>query len=416
MPSIQISRRQVLQQASIFASLGLTVPSFLDVTAKALESQASGARSERILVLVQLAGGNDGLNTLVPYADDVYYRARPKLGIPKNDVHRIDDYAGFHPEMYAIKDLWDEGLLSVVQNVGYPNPDRSHFRSTEIWETGSPSDENWTSGWLGRYFDNECGGDASPLLALQFGDRAAQTFSGKRQRCVTLSNPDLFQFSGGDTIKQDLKRLHSIPENDHVSKIGNPTLDFMRRTGNDMLHASQLIVDAVKTQKTTTEYLPFQFSQSLKMIAQMIAAEVPTRVFYVSLTGFDHHATQSMRHATLLQELSEGLSSFVTDLKQLGCLDRTLVMTFSEFGRRVAENQSEGTDHGTANMMFVAGGTSKAGLHGARPDLSALDPVGDLVHAIDFRSIYASVLSQWLGADPGLVMGSEVSPIPGLLV
>jgi len=177
-----------------------------------------------------------------------------------------------------------------------------------------------------------------------------------------------------------------------------------------------MIVDAVKNQKTTTEYLPFQFSQSLKMVAQLIAAEVPTRVFYVSLTGFDHHATQNMRHATLLQELSEGLSSFVTDLKQLGCLDRTLVMTFSEFGRRVAENQSEGTDHGTANLMFLAGGTSKAGLHGPRPNLSALDSVGDLVHAIDFRSIYASVLSQWLGADSRSLIGPDVSPLPGLLV
>ena len=409
MTSIRISRRRVLQQAGVFTSLGLTVPSFLSGTAQALESSGSGSSGERVLVLVQLAGGNDGLNTLVPYADDIYYRSRPKLSIAKEDVHKIDDYAGFHPEMYAIKDLWDSGLLSMVQNVGYPNPDLSHFRSTEIWETGSPSDKNWTSGWLGRYFDNECKGNASPLLALQLGDRTAQTFSGERQRCVTLSNPDLFRFSGGAETIQDLKRLHS------EAKSSNPTLDFMRRTGNGMLNASQMIVDAVKNQKTTTEYLPFQFSQSLKMVAQLIAAEVPTRVFYVSLTGFDHHATQNMRHATLLQELSEGLSSFVTDLKQLGCLDRTLVMTFSEFGRRVAENQSEGTDHGTANLMFLAGGTSKAGLHGPRPNLSALDSVGDLVHAIDFRSIYASVLSQWLGADSRSLIGPDVSPLPGLL-
>jgi uncharacterized protein (DUF1501 family) len=182
-----------------------------------------------------------------------------------------------------------------------------------------------------------------------------------------------------------------------------------------MLNASQMIVEAVKNQRTTVDYLPFQFSQSLKMVAQLIAAEVPTRVFYVSLTGFDHHATQKMRHATLLQELSEGLSSFVRDLKQLGHLDRTLVMTFSEFGRRVAENQSEGTDHGTANLMFLSGGTSKSGLHGPRPDLAALDPVGDLVHAIDFRSIYASVLKQWLGADPQLLLGPDVALLPGLL-
>jgi uncharacterized protein (DUF1501 family) len=407
--SIRISRRRVLQQASALTSLGLTIPAFLTGTAQALESNGRGPSGERVLVLVQLAGGNDGLNTLVPYADDIYYRSRPKLSIAKDDVLAIDDYCGFHSEMYAIKELWDAGLLSMVQNVGYPNPDLSHFRSTEIWETGSPSDKNWTSGWLGRYFDNECKGNSSPLLALQLGDRTAQTFSGERQRCVTLSNPDLFRFSGGTETMQDLRRLH--PEN----KSTNPTLDFMRRTGNGMLNASQMIVEAVKNQRTTVDYLPFQFSQSLKMVAQLIAGEVPTRVFYVSLTGFDHHATQKMRHATLLQELSEGLSSFVRDLKQLGHLDRTLVMTFSEFGRRVAENQSEGTDHGTANLMFLSGGTSKSGLHGPRPDLAALDPVGDLVHAIDFRSIYASVLKQWLGADPQLLLGPDVALLPGLL-
>jgi uncharacterized protein (DUF1501 family) len=226
---------------------------------------------------------------------------------------------------------------------------------------------------------------------------------------VTLSNPELFQFSGGTESMDYMRRLHEGASSE------NRSLDFMRRTGNSMLNASNLVLDAVKNQVTAGRYLPFQFSQSLKFVAQMIAAEVPTRVYYVSLPGFDHHATQKMRHAMLLQELSEGLSCFIRDLKQIGHLDRTVVMTFSEFGRRVAENQSEGTDHGTANLMFMAGGSLTPGFHGARPDLSNLDSVGDLHHDIDFRSIYASVLGQWLGADHRRLLGEDIAEMPGLL-
>ncbi len=405
----RINRRRFLSQAGTLTALGLTLPSFLQQSRPILEAAPiDGLPDDRVLILIQLAGGNDGLNTLVPYADDIYYRARPKLAVEKDKVLKVDDYCGFHAEMYALKEVWDRGQLAVVQNVGYPNPDLSHFRSTEIWETGSSADQNLTSGWIGRYFDNECGGCSSTLLGLQLGERTAQTFSGQRSRCVTMSNPDLFQFSGGVTAQNDLQQIHQAKTSD------NPTLNFLQRTGNDVLTTSRLIAGAVKSQKTSVDYLPFHFSQSLKLIAQMIAAEVPTRVFYISLGGFDHHATQSMRHAMLLQELSEGLASLIQDLKSLGHLDRTLIMTFSEFGRRVAENQSEGTDHGTASMMFLAGGSVKPGFHGPRPDLAHLDPVGDLIHAVDFRSVYASVLSSWLKADYGNLLAPEVNPLAGL--
>jgi len=299
--------------------------------------------------------------------------------------------------------------LSIVQNVGYPNPNLSHFRSTEIWETGSPADKNWAEGWIGRYFDNDCRGAESPMLGLQLGDRTAQTFAAEQPRCVTLSNPELFKFSGGEARLRDLHQVHQAAEVTH------PTLDFLRRTGNDVLTVSRQIAEVVGEQKTTAEYLPFHFSQSLELVAKMIAAELPTRVYYVSLGGFDHHANQKNSHAVLLQELSEGLATFINDLHGLGHLDRTLVMTFSEFGRRVAENRSEGTDHGTANMMFMAGGTSQPGLHGQRPDLANLAPDGNLTHQLDFRSIYATVLQNWLSADCGKILGPDVSPQTGLL-
>lgn len=178
---------------------------------------------------------------------------------------------------------------------------------------------------------------------------------------------------------------------------------------------SQQLADAVASTKNTAEYLPFQFSQSLKLVAKLIAAEVPTRVFYVSLGGFDHHANQGNSHALLLQELSEGLASFVTDLQGLGCLDRTLVMTFSEFGRRVAENRNQGTDHGTASLMFMAGGNLKPGLHGQQPNLDVLTSNGDLLHHVDFRSIYATVLADWLGGNPVEILGQVVQPLDGLM-
>lgn len=405
-----VTRRQFLKQSGALTAWGLTVPAFLKQTQHALgASPLSGLSDDHVLVLIQLAGGNDGLNTLVPFADDLYYRARPQLAIERESVLRIDDHCGLHPEMYALKDLWDDGQLTIVQNVGYPNPNLSHFRSTEIWETGSPADQKWASGWIGRYFDNECRGVPSPVLAVQFGERTAQTFSGDHPRCVTLSNPELFRFSGGEQRLRELERVN------RPALTGHETLNFLQRTGNDVLTVSRQLAEAVRDQKTTVDYLPFQFSQSLKLVAQMIAAEVPTRVFYVSLGGFDHHANQKTRHATLLQELSEGIASFVRDLAGLGHLERTLVMTFSEFGRRVAENKSAGTDHGTANVMFLAGGTVQPGLHGPRPDLSNLTPNGDLIHAVDFRSIYAGVLDRWLRADSRKVLGDDASPFESLL-
>jgi uncharacterized protein (DUF1501 family) len=406
-----LNRRQFLGGTCSMAAWGATVPAFLQQTGSALAAEPTpGSSDQRTLVLIQLAGGNDGLNTVVPYRDDVYYRSRPKLAIDAQSVLPLDDHCGLHPQMDAMKRLWDDGLLTLVQGVGYPNPDLSHFRSTEIWETGSAADQSLSSGWIGRYFDDHCRDIPSPMLGLQLGDRTAQTFSSDRPRCVTFSNPDLFRFSGGPRRLDDWSRVHQVEPG-----TAGP-LNFLQRTGNDVLGVSRRLAEAVADGKNTADYLPFQFSQSLKLVAKLIAAEVPTRVFYVSLGGFDHHANQSNSHAMLLQELSEGLTSFVNDLQGLGCLDRTLVMTFSEFGRRVAENKSLGTDHGTANAMFMAGGNLRPGFHGQRPDLQKLDSNGDLSHHVDFRAIYSSVLGDWLGADAATVLGESIPPLPGLTV
>jgi uncharacterized protein (DUF1501 family) len=244
------------------------------------------------------------------------------------------------------------------------------------------------------------------MLGLQLGERPAQTFAGSSPRGVTIANPAILDWPDRGPIAKGLGRIN------RVEPTGIDALDFVQRTANDTLRLSKTIGDAVRETKAAAEYGPFGLSQSLKLVAQMIAAEVPTRVFYVTLGGFDTHAAQANRHAALLQELSQALAAFHKDLKARGHLERALVMTFSEFGRRVAENRSAGTDHGTANTMFLMGGTIKAGLHGDRPDLSSLDESGDLVHKLDFRSVYAAVLCDWFGADASRVLEGQFDPFP----
>lgn len=398
----KIDRRRFLTVGTLAA----TVPGFLTRTGRLFAEQPKSlADPDRVLVVIQLAGGNDGLNTLVPFKDDAYYKARPKLAITREKVLKLTDELALHPETGELRKLYDAGQLAIVSNVGYPNPNRSHFRATEIWETGVP-DKDVLTGWVGRYFDAECRGVASPMLGLQLGEKPAMTFAHPKGRAVTLTNPSLFQWDTGAPGKA-MDRLNAVEATD------NPQLDFLQRIGNETLSLSRKIQDALKDTKTAAEYAPFNFSQSLKVVAQMIAANVPTRVYYVSLGGFDTHTTQASRHAGLLQELSQGIGSFVADLKAMGHLDRTLVMTFSEFGRRVAENEQLGTDHGTANVMFLAGGTVKPGIHGGSPNLTDLDE-GDLKFKTDFRSVYAAVLTNWFRADAKKVLGGEFKTVPCL--
>jgi uncharacterized protein (DUF1501 family) len=391
-----IDRRRFLGVAAAAA----TLPAFVSRTGRALAADPKAAPRERVLVVVQLAGGNDGLNTVIPFRDDAYYKARPKLAVDRGKSLKVADELALHPEAGDLRKLFDAGHLGVLTNVGYPNPNRSHFRATEIWETAIPEKESLT-GWVGRYFDAECSGVKSPMLGLQLGDKPAQAFAHPKPRAVTLANPGLFRWDGSAVAA--MEKLNAVRPTD------NPQLDFLQRAGNDTLGLSRKIQDALKDTKTAAEYAPFNFSQSLKVVAQMIAADVPTRVYYVSLGGFDTHTTQAGRHAGLLQELSQGLHSFVTDLKALGHLDRTLVLTFSEFGRRVAENEQQGTDHGTAGVMLLAGGGVKAGIHGGRPDLTDLD-AGDLKYKTDFRGVYAAVLKDWLRANPKAVLGGTFTP------
>jgi uncharacterized protein (DUF1501 family) len=414
------TRREFLKKGLTVAAVGVTVPSFLTRTAYALNDPADmplsrsrpGVSDDRILVVIQMAGGNDGLNTLVPYADDEYYRARPTLAVPRRDVLRIDDQTGMHPGLVDLKALYDEGHMAVVQGVGYPNPNRSHFRSMEIWETAGDGTRTPRYGWVGRYFDNACAGEPKPTLGVCIGNNAPLTFRNTRQVGVTLQNPGQYRWAADgsmedpDGSRQTFRKLNQpVATNTGGAEVG--ALDFLQRTALNAQVSSDQIREAAARHRTTVAY-PNNgpLGPSLRLIAALIAGGIGSRVYYASLGGFDTHSNQRGRHQQLLVQLAAGVRAFYKDLQSQGNAGKVLVMTFSEFGRRVAENASGGTDHGTAAPMFLFGDPIRPGLYGRPPSLTALEN-GDLKHSTDFRSVYATVLEKWLGADSTQVLGAR---------
>jgi uncharacterized protein (DUF1501 family) len=414
-----------------------TVPVFLEKTFFALDAMAANASTQTvsgkdgtILVVLQLAGGNDGLNTVVPYADDAYHRARPRLALPNEQILTIDHHVGLNPKLTGLKSLYEEGHLAIVQGVGYPNPNRSHFRSTEIWQTASDAERNETQGWLGRYFDNCCSG-ADPTVGVAIGEEMPQAFAAKNPTGVTFSRPEQFRWrpserNSGHMSAEEIffRQLNgfdeeSTPAATDGASIGTlpgkaksdlSTLDFLQRTAVDAQLSSDKILAIARKYKSTIPYPQGQLAASLNIIARMIAGGLTTRVYSASQGGFDTHAGQLNTHGRLMTELNDAIAAFVADLKHQGNFQRVLLITFSEFGRRVAENANGGTDHGTAAPVFVLGGRVKPGLFGKHPSLTNLDR-GDLKFNTDFRSVYSTVLDSWLNTPSQVVLGRKFPPL-----
>jgi uncharacterized protein (DUF1501 family) len=432
------TRRKFLRTSMLGAAASWTLPVFLEKTFFTLDAMAADAVTQAvtgkdgtILVVLQMAGGNDGLNMVVPFADDTYYRSRPRLGIPGDKILRLDAYAGLNPKLTGLKSLFDEGRLSVIQGVGYPNPNRSHFRSTEIWETASDADRNESEGWLGKYFDSCCSG-ADPTVGVAIGDQMPQAFVARTPTGVTFSKPEQFRWmpsekrSGPMSAEETFfRQLNGMSDDDDTpvantggsigtiagaTKANQSAVDFLQRTALDAQLSSDKILAIARKYKSKMPYPQGQLAASLSLIARMIAGGLPTRVYYASQGGFDTHAGQLNTHDRLMTELNDALSAFVADLKEQGNFDRVLLMTFSEFGRRVAENANGGTDHGAAAPMFVLGGAVKPGLFGKYPSLTDLDR-GDLKFNTDFRSVYGTILDRWLQAPSELVLGHKFSPL-----
>ncbi len=411
------TRRAFLHNCGIVTA-GITLPQFLLQTAESVAAGAGweagssaplpGFKDDHILVVVQLSGGNDGLNTLVPYTDDNYFKARPRLALNGGQRIRVDDNLAMNNALAGLKGLYDDGKVAVIQGVGYPNPDRSHFRSMEIWHTASDSDRNEYSGWVGRYFDNCCEGTPAPTAGVYLGNELPQAFYGKRGTGVSFSSPEDFGYVAGKK-GDDTRNFRAM--NDTNGEKKNASLDFLRHVTDGAMVSQDKIHQISSKVKNTANYPMDSFTNSLATIARMIAGGLGSRIYYTSLGGFDTHTNQEGTHDRLLQRYSTGIAAFYADLKKLNESRRVVIMTFSEFGRRVEQNGSNGTDHGTAAPMFLIGDSIKGGVYGKAPSLTDLDQ-GDLKFTTDFRSVYATALKKWFDADPALVLGRNFETVP----
>ncbi len=405
------TRRAFLQKGMTLLALTPTIPTFLDRTMMAMAdpldvklTQSLSGKDGKILVVVQLSGGNDGLNTIIPYADDLYHRARPALQHDSKTVHKIDDHLGLHPNLGGLKKLYDRGMMSIVQGVGYPNPNRSHFRSMDIWHSAQPEKEVVTSGWLGRYFDNTCKGN-DPHVGLSIGDRLPLAMEGDRIQPLSFEKPETYRYAGKDVDRYlELNKANKLVAAEAITPVSQ--LDFLKRTAMDAQFSSDEILRLTRTHAPAASYPFGEFGAGLRTIAAMINGGLPTRVYYVSLGSFDTHAQERAVHDRLMQQLSDGISAFWSDLTAQKNDDRVLMMTFSEFGRRVEQNASEGTDHGAAAPMMFFGKPLAQGIIGKHPSLADLDQ-GDLKYAIDFRNVYASVLENWMETNSAPILGQS---------
>lgn len=398
-----MNRKDFLQR-SLFATAGtMLIPNFL----KAYEQNRMGGvgkSSDKILVVVQLSGGNDGLNTVVPYRNDLYYQARPRIGITKEKTLRLTDEIGLNPALEKLRSLYDDGLVTIVNNVGYPNPDRSHFRSMDIWHTASESSEYLNSGWIGRYLDAQCAGVAcTPYDALEVDDTLSLALKGNKVKGISLLNPQkLYQETQGKFMENLTKTNHDASDNVH----------YLYKTLSETVSSAAYIYDKAKVQRSAAAYPTNELAQRLKTVAELITSGVSTNVYYVSLSGFDTHVNQVPQQERLLKQYAEAMHAFVTDLKANGKMNDVMVMTFSEFGRRVKQNASGGTDHGTANNVFlIGGGVKNSSVFNEAPNLTNLDD-GDLKYSVDFRNLYATLLNKWLGADDVAILGRKFEMMP----
>ncbi len=418
------TRREFIGGSLTLLSAAATLPVFLGHTARAFADVTTRpARgkdaSSRILVVVQLAGGNDGLNTVVPYEMDGYYKHRRTLAIPAKDALKIGQGVGLHPAATGLKELFDDGKMAIVQGVGYPNPNRSHFTSMDIWHTADPLQKQ-RDGWIGRYFDHCCKGEdptPEPTECVALMQEMPLAVQGSEFTGMAFEGIDALTWRAGERDERAAAAFRKL-NNQGLS----PSTDahglaaYLQRAALKAQIGAEDIKQAGAGAIGTNRRGRFgqrggRLAQELKMVAQMIKADLPTRIYYVSLGGFDTHAGQLGRHAQLMDQFGDAMKSFIDQLQEDGLLDRVLVMSFSEFGRRVQENASGGTDHGEAAPMFLFGSKIRPGLHEKHPDLSKLNR-GDLAFGCDFRRVYASVLRDWLKARPEKVLGQSFAPLP----
>lgn len=416
MDLLPYTRREFLRTAG--KGLGLVAfaaaaPRFL--TQSLLAGNPSPEKDMPVMVLIQLAGGNDGLNTVVPYEDDNYYRLRPTIGLKEKDgIIRLAANTALHPSLAALAGLSKDGKLSIVRNVGYPNPNRSHFRSTEIWETATDANVNGYSGWIGRYFDAACDGTGKDPVGVHTTGILPQSFMAEKPhntfgltggggggRGKANKRPGAPRLADSSEI---LSELNDAPLAGEHSPDDNA--EYLRHTLMDAIITETRVQEIIAKDRPEAEYPNSGIGRSLKQIAALIAANLETRVYYASHGGFDTHANQLNGHARILKDLADAMAAFQKDMDKRGLASRVTTMTFSEFGRRPSENGTAGTDHGTAAPLFVMGNGIQAPLVGEAPDLH-IEKNKDIVFETDFRQVYSTLLRKRMGVDPAKVIAGK---------
>ena len=353
------------------------------------------------LVIIQLSGGNDGLNTIIPYGNDIYYQKRKTIAINQPDIIKLNDMQGLNPSLSALKEIYDQGWMSIINSVGYPNPDRSHFRSMDIWQTASDSNQFLTTGWIGRYLDSNCQDCKNPYTAIEVDDTLSLAMKGGKMKGIAVQDPYKLYQTTREPFFKDLVHDHGD------ANLSEDNLGYLYKTMIETYSSADYIQKTSKTYTVTADYPDTGLGKQLKTVSKFINSGLQTRVYYVSLSGFDTHVGQQNQQGRQLKIYGDAVAAFVKDLKQTGKLDDTLVMTFSEFGRRVEQNASNGTDHGTANNILVFGGKlNKAGIYNGAPDLTQLDN-GDLKYQIDFRDVYATLLNKWLNVNNSQILNKN---------
>ncbi len=397
------SRKDFLR-ISALATAGFMLPKFL----RGADSDSQSAMNNlflpvtngKRLIVVQFSGGNDGLNMVVPYGNDIYHSSRPTIGIKKTEVLKFDDYHGLHPAMTGIHALYNQGHFAALNCVGYPDPNRSHFRSMDIWQNGCGPDEYLTTGWIGRYLD-ACGDQTPPHKAVEIDDTMSLALKGDHRNGIANNNPKRMKLLTEDALLMQIANDYHHHESDHA------LVDYLHQCLAETSQSANYLLEKAKIGGAKSIYPQHHFGKQMKNVADLILAGSETSVYYVSLPGFDTHAGQNVQQNKMLGIYSQAMDALAKDLQSAGLWNDTLVLTFSEFGRRVKQNASQGTDHGTAGVVMLAGGSlKKKGVINDAADLSNLED-GDLIYKIDFRQVYATILQNWLGTDPEIVLGKK---------
>jgi uncharacterized protein (DUF1501 family) len=396
-----MNRRNFLRNTGFATAGSLFVPAFM----KPFEAMALDELSlYKNLVVVQLSGGNDGLNTVIPYGNDIYYQKRRSIAIQPNDIVKLNDMQGLNPNMKALQELYDQGWMTIINDVGYPNPDRSHFRSMDIWQTGSDSNQFLSTGWIGRYLDSNCQTCQFPYTAIEVDDTLSLALKGQTKKGIALKDPGaLFRNTNDPFFKTMMQN-----DKEHLDE---DNLGYLYKTMIETSSSAKYIQETSKIYQSKISYPNTGFSNQLKTVSKFISSGLKTKVYYVSLSGFDTHVNQNQQQGNLLKQYSEGMATFIKDLKANNKLDDTLVITFSEFGRRVEQNASNGTDHGTANNMMIFGGKlKKQGIFNSAPNLRDLDS-GDLKYQVDFRQVYGTILDKWLDVNNASILNKKFNSL-----